>query len=510
MIPYLFLASILVALSLPGCADDQAAGSRAARADPLEYPSHPAPIVVDGDTADWTAVPVRHTDVDLGASVNLQRLWVAHDPRYLFLRVQLDTALALPEDNSLVLHLDTDDDPSTGRAGHGLGAELTWAFGRRTGTVVRERDTTRVGHDALGVSALPTVRARTFEVAVDRSARPGGRPLFRGNRLRMALTIGGDRLPDAEGGLGYRLSAAAVERSGPTLRAPKPGRLRLLSYNVRRDGLFDPATQPAVGRVLRAVGPDVIGFQEIYEHSAAATGRVLDTLAAPGEGGWAVERAGRDLVVASRHPVRGVHTIPGYEGYESGAFLLDTREALGRRLVVVVMHPPCCNFGPEDGAPSRNVQRQHVVDGVAAFLRDLNAGDGPFDVPEGTPVVVLGDMNFVGDPQQPRTLRTGAIVHRDRFGPPAAPDGDGSPLLDVNPRQTGRPMHTTWINAESTFPPGRLDYVFLSDSAPRAAHSFVLHTPSLADSTLARYGLKAADTRTASDHLPLVVDIAAR
>jgi endonuclease/exonuclease/phosphatase family metal-dependent hydrolase len=458
--------------------------------------------------------------VDATARVDLQRLWVAHGPRHLFLRVQLDTVFSLSADNSLALHLDTDDDPSTGRAVHGLGAEVTWAFGRRTGIVAADGRTVEVGHDALGISYLPTVWARTFEVALDRSARPAGHPLFRGGRLRMALTLDGDRLPDAEGGLGYRLSATPVERSVPRLRAPASGSLRLLSYNVRRDGLFKSATQAAFGRILRAVDADVIGFQEVYEHSATATGRVVDSLMAVGaasgaegpESGdeWAVAKAGPDLVVASRHPVLDVHAIPGYEDYESGAFLLDTREALGRRLVLVVMHPPCCNVGPEDGAPSRNVQRQLIVDGVAAFLRDLRAGTGPLDVPENTPIAVLGDMNFVGDPQQARTLRTGDIVNEGRFGPAAAPDWDGSPLLDVNPGQTERPMHTTWIDAESPFPPGRLDYIYFSDSVVRATHAFVLHTPALADSTLAAYGLRANDTRIASDHLPLVVDIARR
>jgi len=508
MAPFSLFTTILVAFSLLGCADDETAGSGAVRGKPPDYPSHPAPIGIDGDTADWTDVPVRNVDEEGATPVDLQRLWVAHDPQHLFLRIQLDSALALQERNSLALHLDTDDDPSTGRAVHGLGAEVTWAFGRRTGTVVRGGDTVRVGHDALGLSVLPTVWSRTFEVALDRSARPGGRALFRGDRLRVALTIDGDRLPDAEGGLGYRLSEGGEEGASPALRAPPPGSLRLLSYNVRRDGLFDPKQQPAVGRILRAVGADVMAFQEIYDHSAAATARVVESLTA--EADWAVEKMGRDLVVASRHPVLGVHPIPGYGGYESGAVLLDTREALGRRLLVVVMHPPCCNAGPEDGAPSRNEQRQLVADGVAAFLRDLKDGDGPFDVPANTPVAVLGDMNFVGDPQQVQTLRTGEIVHRDRFGPSAAPDWDDSALLDVNPRQTGRPLHTTWIDAGSSFPPGRLDYAFLSDSVLRAPQSFVLYTPALPDSTLAAYGLRASDTRVASDHLPLVVDIARR
>ena len=56
------------------------------------------------------------------------------------------------------------------------------------------------------------------------------------------------------------------------------------------------------------------------------------------------------------------------------------------QLVVVNMHPPCCNAGPEDGESSSNAQRQRVVDGVVAFLRDLKEGDGAFEVAPDTPI----------------------------------------------------------------------------------------------------------------------------
>jgi len=188
-----------------GCSKREVPSNNETSTDAKTYPSQTAPIVIDGDTADWTTVPMQHTDVEASVPVDLQQLWIAHTEDHLFLRMHLDSALTLQENNSLSLHLDTDDDSSTGRAIHGLGAELTWAFGRRTGTVVKNGDTTKVGHDALGFSSLPTVRAQTFEVAFDRSARLDGQSLFSGNHLRVALTIDGDSLPDAEGGLGYRL-----------------------------------------------------------------------------------------------------------------------------------------------------------------------------------------------------------------------------------------------------------------------------------------------------------------
>jgi endonuclease/exonuclease/phosphatase family metal-dependent hydrolase len=358
------------------------------------------------------------------------------------------------------------------------------------------------------------VQADTFEIALDRSATPGGASLVQNDSLRLALASGDDRLPERGETVGYVLSGTSLPVEAPTLDNPDSAAVRLMSYNAvnnfdrELNSLFIEDRQPSYRRILGAVGPDVIGFQEVYDQSAE---RVEAT--AEGELGladdWTWAKTGRDLVLGSRFPILDTHAIPGYEDYESGAFLLDSEEALGSRMIVVNMHPPCCNYPANDDQPSSDAQRQRVVDGVAAFVRRVKNGEGPFGVPAETPIVVLGDMNFVGSAQQPRTLRTGEIVNTDDFGPSAAPDWDGTALLDANPRQAHAPMHTTWIDAGSSFPPGRLDYAFVTDSVLDIAHEFVLHTPVLPDDVLRQRGLRAADTETASDHLPVVIDVKA-
>jgi endonuclease/exonuclease/phosphatase family metal-dependent hydrolase len=445
----------------------------------------------------------------------LERLWTAHTDRYLLLRIALGQAINLQEQNALTLYLDTDDDPTTGTPALGLGAELSWRFGARSGEVVREGNSQEVNHADIGLTSLPTVRARTFEVALDRSATPGGSTsLFRGDSLRIAMSTDEDRLPDENGGLGYALSEAENSLSSPSIGRPGRSNVRLLSYNsvndfeANRSAIFSPERQPSFRRIFEAVGPDVLAFQEVYDQSATEVNDIEQDLGLSSQWEWA--KRGPDLVLGSRYPIVDTHAIPGYEGYESGAFLLDAMSALNEKLLVVNMHPPCCNYGPDGGDPSSNAQRQQVVDGVVAFLRDVQQGEGPFDVAPETPIVVLGDMNFVGEAQQPRTLRTGDIVNTDRFGPDAAPDWDNSPLLDTRPRQTGTPLHTTWIDASSSFPPGRLDYAFATDSVLEVVHEFVLYTPALSEGTRSTYGLRADDTITASDHLPVVIDVATK
>ena len=508
----LVVLTVALALSLVGC-DSTGSGGAGDGDDsgpptgssPVDgFTSQAAPIVVDGKGDDWAELSERYDDTGDG-NIGIERLWMAHTEQHLFLRLRIGQPIDLLEDNNLTLYLDTDNDPTTGEAALGLGAELQWTFGQRTGQLGNGQT---ISHEDIGITPLPTVRAETFELALDRSVKPGGEALFSGDSLRIGLSSEGDRLPDEDGGLGYRFSTTEVSADAPSIDRPAASDIRLFTYNVQQNSIFDAGKQPNHRRILSATDPDVVGLQEVAS-SAAETEQVAEgDLDIPDAWSWA--KVGGDLVLGSRYPIQATHTIPGSEGTPSGAFLLDTQEALGKELIVVLMHPPCCN---SEGGPdelSRDEMRQLVVDGVAAFLRDVNQGEGPFGVQAETPIVVTGDMNFVGDPQQPRTLRTGQIQNTDEFGAPAAPDWDGSPLLDTNPRQTAAPFHITWITSESSFPPGRLDYTYVTDSVLEVVHEFVLATRRLSDTELETYGLQRDDTVIASDHLPLVVDLTLR
>jgi endonuclease/exonuclease/phosphatase family metal-dependent hydrolase len=515
--PFLFAVFALL-LTTGGCGGAGDIEPNESSSDPSTeadaYPSQPARIYVDESADDWDSLSVRAVDPD-GQATNIQRLWVAHSQDRLFLHMVVQPALNLQEGNDLTLYLDTDNDPSTGTQALGVGAELTWTFGERSGKMVRNGAEQEVSHADIGLTTLPTVRSDTFEVALDRSAAPGGTPLFAGDSLRIALSSPGDRLPNANGGLGYALTASEVPLAAPGIERPPASALRLLSYNSvnnfdrNRSAIFDPERQPSYRRIFAAVSPDVIAFQEVYSESAAETEAVAESELGLSDA-WTWAKHGADLVLGSRFPILDSEPIPGYESNRSAAFLLDADAALGSPLLVINMHPPCCNFGPDEDDPSRNAQRQQVVDNVVAFLRDLKQGEGPFALPENTPIVVMGDMNFVGEAQQPRTLRTGQIVNTDRFGPPAPPDWDGSSLLDTAPRQVASPLHTTWVDMDSSFPPGRLDYAFVTDSVLEVVHEFVLHTPAMPADLRDTYGLRASDTPTASDHLPVVLDVAPR
>ena len=470
------------------------------------YTSQPADIRIDGRSREWSSLSVRYDDSGDGSGTpTLGRLWIAHTEERLFLRLTVTPRINLEANNDLRLYIDADDDPTTGTSALGVGAELSWAFGGKQGQF---RGTT-IRHEDIGFASLPTVRADTFEITLDRSAQPGGRPLFPEDTIRVALSANGDRLPNGDGGLGYVLSDTQTSPQSPSLDRPTAADVRLLSYNVPynfntdQSTLSDPNVQESVRRILDATGPDVVGLQEMYDLTADEIEQRAETdLGLPDAWHWATE--GNDLALGTEYAIDDTHAIAGAPSFPSAAFLLDTSGSLGRRLVVVLMHPKCCND------PGDNQDRQQTADGVAAFLRNVTDGTGPFGVDPNTPVVVAGDMNFVGDRQQRQTLLSGDIVNTTEFGSSAAPDWDGTSLLDTNPQQTGSPLHTTTDDPGSRFPPGRLDYAFTTDSVLEVVHEYVLNTSTLTQAQRSNTGLKQDDTVTASDHLPVVVDLALR
>ncbi|WP_179862235.1 endonuclease/exonuclease/phosphatase family protein [Longibacter salinarum] len=489
------LALVLFTTLIGGCAPDSTSNGDAPT-------SHPAALALDGAFDEWNSIPelVRDSIGD-GGETDVQSLSMAHDDEYLFVSFRLNAALTLQQDNDLTLALDLDADESTGNAD---GADLTWTFGERNGTYYGP-STTELGHADLGFASLPTVSSNQYEIALRRAATPGQSEwLTTGDTVCAVLESQTDRAPDT-GRVCYKLTEGPSNvNDGPVEleRAPET-QVRVISHNVLQDTLFTAPVRNAYERIYRTVEPDVYALQEIYDHEAEVTRTRIAELTDTDATEWHTAKLGLDLVVVSRFPILGTHTIPGFEDYESGAYLLDTNQEMGHPLLLINMHPPCCT----GGEPTSDLKRQRVVDAVVAFLRDTHEDGGPLDVPTDTPILIVGDMNFVGDAQQPASLADGGILNTSLFGDASAPDWDGSPLLDINPSQTGAPLHTTWENADSSFPPGRLDYAYLSDSVAEVKRAYTLSTSQLPDSVRTAYGLKKEDTARASDHLPLVIDI---
>jgi endonuclease/exonuclease/phosphatase family metal-dependent hydrolase len=127
-------------------------------------------------------------------------------------------------------------------------------------------------------------------------------------------------------------------------------------------------------------------------------------------------------------------------------------------------------------------------------------------IKKGTPVVLAGDFNLVTWRRHYEILRDGAIADTAAFGRPFAPDWDGTSFADLNPRLLALPMDYTWRNATHGFSPGRLDYMFYTDSRLGVGNSFVLDDDGLPAAVLAKSGLQPGDCADAADHRPVIGD----
>ena len=466
-----------------------------------------ARIILDGEFDDWDTLSPAYVDPSGDApegSVDFGQIWITNDEQYLFLRFELGVEVILQDFNEICLYLDTDDDASTGLSIQGIGAELSWTFGSREGMFYIGDAGQPISQGVLGVVSAPTVSGTAFEVALDRTAIPDGqRLLFNNETVRLVMwdIQSDDRLPDASGGIEYTFDDNTVlpELENRSLKKQNPDDVRFLSYNVEFDALFDPEKQPAFLRMIRAMAPDILGFQEILSHTAEETRAVVEAaLPLPVGQSWYTSRSGPDLVVVSRFPILQTFSIFGWaSGDTNAAFLLDMREKWGTELLLLVAHPPCCRN--ESG-------RQFDIDAMMAFVRDAQSEGGALDLAPETPIVILGDMNLVGWKEQLNTLLTGDIVNTDQFGSSFSPDWDGSPFADLMPRHVSLPMTFTWYREASSFHPGRLDFIVYSDAVLEAQNNYVLFTPSMPQDSLDVYQLQPGDATLASDHLPVIGD----
>lgn len=298
------------------------------------------------------------------------------------------------------------------------------------------------------------------------------------------------------------------------LRKGDPLDVRVMSYNHHGDFMDDPAADAAFDRILAAVAPDVICFQEFDGDISAA--QIAARLAAvlPAAGGWHVHLgalAGRRTVLASRYPLQLTRADTTPEAATRGVAiaLVDLPDTdYPRDLYLLGVHLKCCGRpgGKEDAS------RQRSADAIANWLGDARGvarpGGDHVRLPGDTPIVVLGDFNFVGGPQPELTLRSGDVQDEQRYGPDVPGDWDATDLLDVAPADPFTGATFTW-QGNRNFPPSRLDRFYVTDSAARVAASFVLNTDTMTPEALAAAGLLAGDTlpRTTSDHLPIVLDL---
>ena len=461
-------------------------------------------ILIDGKFDDWANSEVVYDDAlgDEGFSgIDFEALKISNDGNYLFIQFENTQEFNFQSGNDVSIYIDTDMDVSTGFSVDGIGAEVEYSFGQRSGRVRLGSNTYTIFHNDLGLVSAPTVSSKTFELAINRELSLFGFDLLLEEEIRVVLKDNGffgDVMPQNDGGIVYNFSN---DNAGPlpnySIQKTNENHFRFLSYNVLFNGLMENRA-PSFQRILRAIQPDIIGFQEIYDYSSGQVAAQVESMlpSNPGQH-WYHAKGGPDNHVISRYPVLQAEEIDGISNSQgNGAFLLDV-PGIPQEVLFIVAHTPCCE---NDDA------RQFEVDAIMAFVRDAKNGTGPIVLQEGAPIIIVGDMNLVGESQQLQTLLEGNIVNEFAYGPDFTPDWDGTDFQDSRPITTNTPMAFTWFNEGSSFSPGRLDFIIYSGSNLQIKNSFNLFSRALPQDSLNAYNLFQEDTPFASDHLPVVVD----
>lgn len=451
-------------------------------------------VLIDGKFDEWNTqnlIISDRTGDNGSANVDFRRIWMDEDDDFLFFSMELGNEINLQEQNSIELFIDTDQNIATGILAGGIGADLLYHFGNRSGILYRNGNSNSVNHAAIGMVSAPTVSSERFEFSISKS-------IISGNKISVFLRTGngsGDSVGD-NGGFEYTLKFNTPGLL-PAYSLPKKdtGHLRIMTYNVLRDGIFSPSKSDNFRKIFKTLKPDIIGFQEIYDASAPDLCALMESFlpSSPGQR-WYCEKVTPDIFLVSRYPIVSANAIRGSSSSSAGngQFLVDL-SAKGFDLIqLLVAHLPCCE---------NDLQRQGEVDAIMGAVRASR-----FDLPEKTPLVIMGDMNFVGSGRQLQTFLTGDIEAENVHGPDFSPDWDFTNLEDAEPYNTGWPFTFTWNSPGSSFAPGKLDFIIYSGSVMEKTNAFVLNTAQLPQNLLAQNGLNGTEVSNASDHAPVVAD----
>ena len=449
------------------------------------------PIVIDGLFDDWQEVPV--TIMDSEGDYNYDdwaELKITNDDDFIFFKISLHSEETLLQDwNNFYLYIDADRDSLTGHPFRGLGAELAWHFGYRTGQYFEQDGIIDLWQNDITLRQAPTVTSTEFEIAIAR----GSFVLSDPDSIAVIFSSfydTGDYMPDSWGGVVYQLDTTVVGPAEPIL-LEKTG-TRLVSYNTLYTGILEPDRQPKFQRIIQALDPDIIALQEHSEWNEI--GDIISSWFP--EDTWYQGYTFRDLVVLSKYPIINQANLISSE--RTMCALLQTDDPINPYLLILNSHFSCCDNDDD---------RQEQVDELVQVLREWRLNDnGPFDLPEGTPMFHVGDFNFVGYREQIETVTAGNIQDEGNYGGDFPLDWDGTAITDLFSRHTHKRMAYTWRSDGSSFNPGKLDYVLYTDSNLSIFNHFVLNTLVMPDSVLNEWELEADDTNEASDHLPRIVD----
>ena len=465
----------------------------------LLYSGHP--ITIDGLFDDWAEVDVSYSDSQGdGADADFADIKITYDNDFLFIYFNVHDGEYLMQDwNEFHLYIDADNDTTTGYFINGIGAELDWLFGDRSGSYYIMDGIIDIYQNDLTLRMAPTITNHEFEICISRNSNvltmDGTQVLVEGKVILTDTGQNADQIPDENGGISFSIGEDYIVPPTPiTFDKRDETDIRLVTHNVWSSSLLDPNYEVYFQRIYQALDPDIVALQEMYENTNQLHSLFNDWF--PDEQ-WYVSSQFRDNIIISKYPVLEEDYFTSSE--RTMVALLNTDDELGSDLIIFNSHLACCD---------NDESRQYDADEFVSNWRDWRENDnGPFTLTEGTPFVYVGDFNLVGYRQQLTTFTEGDIEDENTFGDDYSLDWDNTSIADLFSRHSHIRMGYTWRRDNSSFSPGKLDYVLYTDSVLDTSKHFVFNTLTMDSASLAEYGLEAMDSYNSSDHSPRVLDI---
>ena len=465
----------------------------------LLYSGHP--ITIDGLFDDWAEVDVSYSDSQGdGADADFADIKITYDNDFLFIYFNVHDGEYLMQDwNEFHLYIDADNDTTTGYFINGIGAELDWLFGDRSGSYYIMDGIIDIYQNDLTLRMAPTITNHEFEICISRNSNvltmDGTQVLVEGKVILTDTGPNADQIPDENGGISFSIGEDYIMPPTPiSFDKRDETDIRLVTHNVWNSSLLDPNYEVYFQRIYQALDPDIVALQEMYENTNQLHSLFNDWF--PDEQ-WYVSSQFRDNIIISKYPVLEEDYFTSSE--RTMVALLNTDDELGSDLIIFNSHLACCD---------NDESRQYDADEFVSNWRDWRENDnGPFTLTEGTPFVYVGDFNLVGYRQQLTTFTEGDIEDENTFGDDYNLDWDNTSIADLFSRHSHIRMGYTWRWDNSSFSPGKLDYVLYTDSVLDTSKHFVFNTLTMDSASLAEYGLEAMDSYNSSDHSPRVLDI---
>ncbi len=437
-------------------------------------------IRLDGDISDWNNA-FTLDDAGDNSRLDILSLSISDDSEFIYFKLELDQEILLQSDNNITLNIES----ST--------FEISYNLGEKIG-LFQSAVNNEIYHNNLGLVISPTVSSRIFEIRIDKNLRFGSTRIFYSDNIKVSISnpdFNSDKLPNS-GTIDYQLTDSQ-EPNIPSYNLEKVNDtdFRFCSYNVLFDNLFETNTRQEFSAILNTITADVYVFQEIYDFSGQQTQNRLQNVfgALDHAPEWYNSKRGTDNILISRYPIIFERAVAGNGVY---VIRIDNVEVL-----IVNIHLPCCD---------RDDDRETEIDAILSFIRDAKAGIGNFTLKEGSPIIISGDANFVGNADQIDAFMEGNIFDNGSNGSDFAIDWDSDGLNDLRPFTAETNTMYTWYNPNGLFSRGRLDFAFYSDYSLESLNSFVLDTEVLPPSALTAYNLQPSYSQTCSDHFPIVSD----